>query len=117
MEEILCILRSDGYGYAADRIEDLQKALERAANQINREVELEYIKQFSVENSLDDGICRDQLRSLWTAYCLHHGLAVDTAGYDSDLREVWQAVVEAGHDAADWAEIDRFDYFMCQELV
>lgn len=116
-KEILHILRLDGYGYAANWIEDLQEALERANNQINQEAELKYMKQFAVESCFDTDGSHDQLRCLWTAYCFHHELDVDTADYDADLREVWEAVAEVERDTADWSDFDSFDRFMCQGLV
>lgn len=33
-----------------------------------------------------------QLQSLWTAFCLHNDLMVDTGIYDSRIREIWQIV-------------------------
>lgn len=116
-KEILRILRLDGYSDAANWIEDLQAALELTANQINRDAELKYLRQFAFESCFDTEVCRDQLRSLWTAYCFHHNLDVDTADYDQDLRVVWEAAAEVERETADWSNFDSFDQFMCRELV
>ena len=107
---ILEILWQDGYHAAARLIEHLQSA-------ISREAELKFLRAFIAESCFDTEVCRDQLRMLWTAYCLHHNLDVDTAGYDSDLRELWEAVAADEKDTADWSGFDGFDKFMCAYLV
>lgn len=109
-EGILGVLRRDGYYAAATLIETLQNSISRAA-------ELKYLKQFAFESCFDTEVCRDQLRSLWTAYCFHHNLDVDTAGYDTDLLAVWEAVAEVEQETADWSDFDSFGNFMCKELV
>lgn len=83
---ILEILWQDGYHAAARLIERLQSD--------NRTAEFEFMRSYVAESCFDDAICRDRLRMLWTAYCLHHDLDVDTAGYDNDLLELWSAEVK-----------------------
>lgn len=109
-EGILNVLWRDGYHAAARLIEQLQ-------NSISREAELKYVKQFAFESSFDTEVCRDQLRSLWTAYCFHHALDVDTANYDNDLRDVWDAIASAEQETAGWSDFDSFDLFMGKELA
>lgn len=82
---------------------------------MDRKAELEYIRSFARESFLDDGLGCDQLRCLWTAYCFHHNLDVDTAQYDKDLASVWDVVDEP--DCADWHSFETFDNFMCKYLV
>ena len=72
------ILRRDGYHAAAGIIESLQ-------GKVSREAEMEYLKEFARQGCFDEELSRDQLRCLWTAYCLHHGLDADTSGYDNDM--------------------------------
>lgn len=57
------------------------------------------------------------LRMLWTAYCLHHSLDVDTSGYDGDLLELWNELEKTGDGTADWSNYDDFDNFMRAYLV
>lgn len=109
-EGILEVLWRDGYHAAAQLIEQLRGS-------VNRDAELKYMKQFAFESCFDAEVCCDQLRSLWTAYCFHHNLDVDTADYDRDLRVVWEAVAEVERETADWSDFDSFDRFMCKELV
>lgn len=62
---------------------------------------------------------RNQLRDLWTAYCLHHDAYMDTKSYDKDLYEIWSGVL-ASHgdpkDTPDWASFETFDIFMGEHL-
>lgn len=96
---------------AADVIEHLQKRLN------SKKRELDYLKDFTREACFDAEVCHDQLRSLWTAYCLHNDLAVDTSDYDSDILELWSVVSLGEDDTADWGDFDSFDDFMCAHLV
>lgn len=82
-----------------------------------REKEMELMKNFAEEAYFDEEIFRDQLRCLWTAYCLHYNLDVDTSSYDSELWELWQSSIICDEDTADWSDFDSFDNFMCAHLV
>lgn len=84
---------------------------------MDRNVEFKFMVSFAAESCFDEDIYRDHFRMLWTVYCIHHGLDVDTAGYDSDLRELWEAVAADEEDTADWSDLDRFDTFMGRYLV
>lgn len=79
------------------------------------QAELDYLKNFARESHLDEDLCRDQLRCLWTAYCFHRNIDVDTSRYDEDLQELWEVVDEP--DCDDWHDFDTFDNFMCRYLV
>ncbi len=109
IEEITALLRQGGYLDAVNLIADLQATVSRRA-------EFDYLKQFIRESSFNVDILRDQLRMLWTAYCLHHRLDVDTSGYDKDLLELWNDM-EDEPETADWSEYDEFDNYMCRYLV
>lgn len=84
---------------------------------LDKKRELEYMKNFAQEAYFDTDVCRDQLRSLWTAYCLHNDLIVDTGAYDSDILELWSVVSLGEEDTAEWSDFDSFDNFMCAHLV
>lgn len=79
--------------------------------------ELVFLKSFAEESCFDEEICRDQLRMLWTAFCLHSNYDVDTYGYDLTLHELWEVLQEAGDGTSDWSDYDGFDKFMCAYLV
>ena len=104
------MLQRDGYVDAVKLIEALESSISRRA-------EFEYLKTFICETSFDDDLSRDRLRMLWTVYCLHHGLDVDTGSYDSGLLELWDLTDTPDCDNADWHDFDSFDGFMCKYLV
>ena len=106
----LGILRRDGYHAAARIIESLQGT-------VSREAEMEYLKEFVRQGCFDEELIRDQLRCLWKAYCLHHGLDAETSVYDNDLLELWDATAEDEAETADWSDHDSFEDFMCRYLV
>lgn len=110
-EDIVEVLWRDGYHAAAELIE-------RLSNSISRDAEWKYLKAFARENSFDDELAREQLRSLWTAFCFHHNMIVDTAEYDNALLELRNFMVNCGYPLTRWwANCIAFDLFMCKELV
>lgn len=109
-ESVTAILWRDGYHEAARTIESLAESLQS-------DVEMDWMKKFIRENSFDGEVIRDQLRSLWTAYCLHYDYYPDTLQYDSSMQELWAAVAETEPETADWHDLDSFDNFMCKFLV
>lgn len=82
------------------------------------DAEFEFLKEFAKTGDFDFATTREQLRALWTAYCFHEGLDVDTARYDRYLRDLWDAMPK-GSDLRDidWRNFDAFDNFMCAFLV
>ena len=82
-----------------------------------RSQDLQYIISFVEENCFEMETARSQLRSLWTAYCLHHNLNVDTSEYDHDLMDIWVRVSAAKGNTVCWSDFDSFDTFMCPNLV
>ena len=86
-------------------------------DKISREAEMKYLKEFTRQNCFDGETIRDQLRCLWTAYCIHYGLDVDTLGYDNDLFALWDTLVEGEPETEGWRDYDSFDNFMCKYLV
>ena len=95
----------------------------RSGETLNRKIDKteevmeEAAEDFSREACFESEECRDQLRSLWTAYCLHNNLIVDTGTYDDDILELWSAVSLGEEDTAEWSDFDSFDDFMCAHLV
>lgn len=86
-------------------------------DKISREAEMKYLKEFARQSWFDKEIGRNQLRCLWTAYCIHHGLEVDTSGYDIDLFGLWGIMMEEESETEGWRDYDSFDNFMCEYLV
>lgn len=84
---------------------------------MNRKEELDFILAFIEESSFDEELVCQQLRSLWTTYCLHHGLDVDTRDYDADIATVWAVMSENEDDNAYWSDLDSLSSYLCAELV
>lgn len=87
-----------------------------------REKEFEYLLSFIKEAYFDTQIARWQLRSLWTAFCLHNNIDCDTARYDNHLIVVWEAMLE--NETNPWStskvpgvpDYVAFDLYMGEEL-
>lgn len=84
---------------------------------MNRVEEFQYIRSFAVGSDMDVEICREQLRCLWTAYCLHQNFDVDTNVYDQHLCALWYTVSAFEENPTVWDGIDEFNNFMCAYLV
>ena len=99
-----------------DELLERLKALKKQ-DTIAQTQELQYIFSFATEGCFDTEVACDQLRSLWTAYCLRYGLVVDTLKYDNDLSAVWARVAADESDTAFWSDFDSFDNYMCTNLL
>lgn len=88
------------------------------SNSMDNTTELDFIAEFIHNNDFDDEICRDQHRSLWTAYCIHNGYECDTYSYDSRLTQIWEEL--SGWKAITWCPeaigFNGFDLFMGELL-
>lgn len=89
-----------------------------AVRKTRKNAEFRFLLHYAKEAFFDEEICRDLLRVLWTAYCLHKGLTTISAQYASELLKVWFEVVEGSEgDTADWSDFRSFDTFMGRYLV
>ena len=79
--------------------------------------EFEFLTGYVANSYFDEEICRDHLRMLWTAFCLHHDLDADTHVYDCYLSELWERLKETGDGTSEWDGFDGFEDFMCAYLV
>lgn len=79
-------------------------------NLLNGKEELAFLERFVKENAFDGEAMCDQLRSLWTAYCIHFGLEPEEARYGHDLARLWFIMNE--RDNAFWSNLESFDSFM-----
>lgn len=84
---------------------------------MNKQEEMAYMAAFAEEAFFDSEVECDQLRALWTAYCLHHHLDVDTMEYDRDLEKVWKEVAGTEDDTAYWSDFESFGNFMVKYLA
>lgn len=84
---------------------------------IDRGEEFTYMAQFAARNSFDGELSRERLRTMWTAYCFHHGLKEDTAEYEDDLARLWDVVSKSEGGTSGWPDLDSFDRSMSRYLV
>ena len=78
--------------------------------------ELAFCKRFAVQ--LHDSSSLKQLRTLWTAYCIHQDMRIDNLSYDRELLQVWQAIESAScrYEAEEVKNLQAFSNYMA-ELV
>ena len=90
---------------------------------MDKDTELEFLKNFARLDCRAEqdrgyvyvtGTATDQLRCLWTAFCIHHDLSVDTREYDDLLSQLWKHV---DTHTGDWDKFAEFESFMCYFLV
>lgn len=86
--------------------------------------ELQYILKFARKEDFGFEAVRKQLRSLWTAYCVHNEYNCDTLHYDTKLNLVWSRLLDnKTYKDTDWQDEDEilgfelFDSYMCEEMV
>ena len=94
-----------------------RESVQTIEDKISWWAEMKYLREFARQNCFDREITREQFCCLWTAYCIHYGLVVDTLGYDKDLSALWDILVERGPETEGWKDYDSFDNFMCKCLV
>lgn len=78
--------------------------------------EFEFIINFARNEDFDYDVCYQQLRSLWTAYCLHNNIECDTESHYSRLSDIYYALTE-NISCPEITSFDRFDHYMCENLV
>lgn len=81
-----------------------------------------YLHNFAampVAPGCDSATFAEQLRALWTAYCFHENLDVDTDIYDRELASLWMDLDKscAESDEEHLLSFDAFDAFMAALLV
>lgn len=109
VQKIIAELKIGGYLDAAQYIE-------RQFTMINRTAEIGYMKAFIIESDFAEDVYCVQLLSLWTAYCLHQSLEVDTMDYDDDLLSLWYAM-NGTKGTCRWSSYSEFSQFMRANLV
>lgn len=98
--------------------EQLREELQRRADELSEEAELQFIVFFIAMNRDDwnDESFKNRLRCLWTAFCEHFGLEVDTMLYDNAMRELKNTGI-APEDGSGTYFADDFENFMCEYMV
>lgn len=84
---------------------------------------LDFMVQFVAEaepEEWENMVCCNQLKALWTAYCIVERMDVDTGRYGNDLARLWAAVIstmEIEGSSHVFADFGTFGDFMCEDLV
>lgn len=85
--------------------------------------EFKFIIDFARNEDLGYDVCYKQLRSLWTAYCLHNNIECDTGSYDSRLCDIYHALKKNTScplwvdEETEMVNFNRFDNYMCENIV
>lgn len=76
---------------------------------------VDYVKDSTT--NFRNATCRSQLMALWTSYCLHNSLDVDTAMYDAVLKDLFNALSDEQKAELHCVRLPEFDSMMAQWLV
>ena len=104
-----------GLEYQYDSDHDQYWAVAEIGPEVLDTLEFQWLCDFASAAFFDQPTDRNHLLSLWTAYCLHYNLDVDTKMYDTMASFLW-AVVNA-NNSGPWKDFEAFDFFLCQYLV
>ena len=79
--------------------------------------ELDYLLKFAASADFETGeLAEKQLRALWTAFCFHENLDVDTAEYDAKLQALYQQL-PGDRTSCSWYDYEGFSRYMREFLV
>lgn len=98
--------------------EQLREQLERRAEELSDAAELQFMVFFVAMHRDDwnDQNFMNRLRCLWTAFCEHFGLEVDTSLYDNALCRLKNTGI-APEDGSGAYFASDFENFMCEYMV
>lgn len=79
--------------------------------------EFGYLLKFAAGADFETGeLAEKQLRALWTAFCFHESLDVDTVEYDAKLQALYQQL-PGDRASCSWYDYEGFGRYMCELLV
>lgn len=85
--------------------------------QVGDQEEYNYLLKFTAGADFETGdLAEKQLRALWTAYCFHEDMNVDTTEYDAKLLTLYQQL-PGKRDSCSWYDFEGFGRYMCEFLV
>lgn len=88
---------------------------------MDKEKELQFLENYIKETGAGfyfQYLCWQQLQALWTAYCFHHDVMVDTAEYDRQAQKMYDMIEkllkENNYDIkyASFPSYEKFDLYM-----
>lgn len=80
--------------------------------------ELNWMIQFVKENGelVSSILGCEQLRSLWTSYCLRYNIDADTMAFNKGLADIWVNIAHPEWSAV-WTDYVGYKAFMSENLV
>ncbi len=85
---------------------------------MDRKEELEFLLNFAEGTDFEESsTVRNQLRALWTAYCIHADLNPDTFDYDQDIMSLWVTLCDNFTNPFGSLEYMSFENIMAKHLV
>lgn len=80
-----------------------------------QDTEFGYLCSFAEEADFEcETLPAEQMRALWTAYCFHNNLTIDTFECDAALRKVWAVLKDK--KSCCWDNFNEFDHYMADAL-
>lgn len=76
---------------------------------------VDYVKDSTT--NFCNATCHSQLMALWTSYCLHNSLDVDTAMYDAVLMDLFNALSDEQKAELHCTGFSELDSMMAQWLI
>lgn len=84
---------------------------------LDEDGEYNYLLKFAAGADFETGeLAEKQLLALWTAFCFHEDLDVDTAEYDAKLQALYQQL-PGDRTSCSWYDYEGFARYMCELLV
>ena len=83
---------------------------------MDKDKEYNYLKQFALQADLTEPLNHVRLRSLWTAFCMHHNIDIDTKDYVQFVRNLWNIIVTEPVSLKNWKDCESFKYFLTENL-
>ena len=75
------------------------------------------LMNYIMKSDFQQQVCRQQLMALWTAFCIHNDLDVDTSKYDELLSHIYIALLTKENLFDDWKIFSNFENYICKFLV
>lgn len=107
----------DENGVYFKRYDPMQES-EENEEKIEWQTEYAYILKFIRESEDGEGVVyMEQLRALWTAFCLHQNIDVDAYKYDAAMLDIWGGLNKTENSAYNRFEYKKFYNAMSKYLV
>lgn len=86
------------------------------SRRLSQSDESKFMAEFIQQSILKEELFRNQLRMLWTAYCLHQSAPVGSGTFECGLMYLWGVLQKDNSGAAGWGSYEGFEEFMSAYL-